>query len=70
MQIRCQQCQKPFGLTSESIQNALQAIEVEKLTHYDMYCPHCRKLNRVSAKEIQRLTRGVKLAVPKQDSPN
>jgi phage FluMu protein Com len=29
-------------------------MEVENLTHFDAPCPHCRRVNRVSRKELQR----------------
>ena len=54
MQIRCGHCHKPFALGKEAIHNALNVIEAEKLSHYNAYCPHCRRTNRVSRQELIR----------------
>lgn len=54
MQIRCYQCHKPFALGQEEVLLALNTLHSEKLHHYNAYCPHCRRTNRVSQKELQR----------------
>lgn len=54
MQIRCQHCQKPFGLTKEAVLSALEELEQRKLHHYNAVCPHCGRTNRVSQKELKR----------------
>jgi phage FluMu protein Com len=54
MQILCYHCHKPFGLNKEFIYAALEQIAAENLTHYDAPCPHCRRVNRVSSKELKR----------------
>ena len=54
MQIRCYQCQKPYALNKEAIHAALDLITTENLSHFDAPCPHCRRVNRVSRKELQR----------------
>jgi hypothetical protein len=33
---------------------ALEEIHDEGLNHYNAYCPHCRRANRLSPKELQR----------------
>jgi phage FluMu protein Com len=52
MQIRCQHCQKPFGLGRETIHAALDMITAENLNHFNAQCPHCRRVNRVSREEL------------------
>jgi phage FluMu protein Com len=54
MQIRCYHCQKPYALSKEAIHAALELTTSENLSHYDAPCPHCRRVNRVSRKELQR----------------
>lgn len=54
MQIRCQQCHKPFGLSKEVVHQALDTLEAENLQHYNVHCPHCRRTNMVSKAELQR----------------
>jgi phage FluMu protein Com len=54
MQIRCGHCHKPFAMGKEAVHAALDAIESDKLIHYNAYCPHCRRANRISRQELQR----------------
>lgn len=54
MQILCYHCHKPFALNKESIHAALDQIAAENLNHHDAPCPHCRRVNRVSQKELRR----------------
>lgn len=54
MQILCYHCHKPYALNKESIHAALDQIAAENLNHYDVPCPHCRRVNRVSQKELAR----------------
>ena len=54
MQIRCQQCHRPFGLSKEVVHQALEKLEAEDLGHYNAQCPHCRRLNKVSKDELLR----------------
>ncbi|MFC2054722.1 hypothetical protein ACFLV7_10600 [Chloroflexota bacterium] len=54
MQFRCYNCHKPFSLSRDAIYFALDKIAAENLTHYDVPCPHCRRVNRVSPKELRR----------------
>jgi RNase P subunit RPR2 len=54
MQIRCQQCHKPFALGKEQVIEALNYLAAEKLQHYNVNCPHCRRMMRVSRKELLR----------------
>jgi len=54
MQILCYHCHKPYALNKEIVHAALDQMQAESLTHYDAPCPHCRRVNRVSRKELQR----------------
>ncbi len=54
MQIRCQNCHKPFALNKETIHAALDTLTAEGLNHYNAFCPHCRRANRVSREELLR----------------
>jgi hypothetical protein len=33
---------------------ALDEVHSENLTHYNAPCPHCRRMNRISPKELKR----------------
>jgi phage FluMu protein Com len=54
MQIRCYHCHKPFALGKEAIHAALDEISEQDLNHYNAYCPHCRRANRLSPEELKR----------------
>lgn len=54
MQIRCYSCHKPFALGKDAVHAALEMITAEGLSHYDVQCPHCRRINRVSRQELLR----------------
>lgn len=54
MQIRCYNCHKPFALGKDAVHAALDTLNAEGLSHYNAYCPHCRRANRVSREELQR----------------
>jgi hypothetical protein len=54
MQIRCQNCHRPFGLDKDVVHAALDQLTSENLGHYNVHCPHCGKSNQVSRIELQR----------------
>ncbi len=54
MQIRCQQCHKPFAMGKDQIHAALDVIQENDYHHYDVYCPHCKKANHISKDELLR----------------
>lgn len=54
MQLRCQQCHRPFSISRESLSVILETMDAEDLTYYNANCPHCGKANRVSRKELER----------------
>jgi phage FluMu protein Com len=52
MQIRCSHCHKPFALNKDAVHAALDTVTAEGLNHYNAYCPHCRRANRISKEEL------------------
>jgi len=54
MQIRCFKCQMPIALSKDVIYAALDVLTDENLNRYDVHCPKCRKMNRVSYKQLKR----------------
>lgn len=54
MQIRCQNCHRPFAVGKEAVHYALDTMTAEELQHYDVKCPHCRRVNRVSREALLR----------------
>jgi hypothetical protein len=54
MQIRCTNCHRPFAINKEMVNAALDEIHNEDLSHYNAYCPHCRRVNRLSPQELKR----------------
>lgn len=54
MQILCYHCHKPYALNKETVHAALDQMSADDLTHFDAPCPHCRRVNRVSRKELLR----------------
>jgi Zn finger protein HypA/HybF involved in hydrogenase expression len=54
MQIKCNQCGIPFTLSKEVIHSALDTLHAENLKHYDVRCPNCRKMNRISQQRLMR----------------
>lgn len=54
MQLRCYNCHKPFALGREAVHYALDVVTTEDLNHYNAYCPHCKRANRVSVDALKR----------------
>ena len=54
MQIRCYKCHMPISLGRNVVIEALEYVEQEGLSHYDVRCPKCRTTNRVSKEQLQR----------------
>jgi hypothetical protein len=42
-----------FGVSRDVMLVGLQTMEAEKLDHYDVYCPKCRRANRVERKKLE-----------------
>ena len=54
MQIRCYNCHRPYAISKDAVEAALEIVFAEDLSHYNASCPHCRRVNRISRKELQR----------------
>lgn len=54
MQIRCNHCHRPFALGKEEVHAALETVAAGGLSHYNAYCPHCRRANRISKEALRR----------------
>lgn len=54
MQLRCYRCGWSFSIKKEEISFALQALQEGEGTHYDVRCPRCRHMNRVSLQQLQK----------------
>lgn len=66
MQIRCDKCHKPFAIGKQEAHTALDVLQANNLSHYDVQCPHCRRINRVSQQELEHATPDWKSAAPKE----
>jgi phage FluMu protein Com len=64
MQIRCNQCHKPFALGKDAVHAALDIVTEQGLNHYNAYCPHCRRVNRISRDDLLRAAPGWKKEEP------
>lgn len=58
MQIRCLKCSMPIYMGKDTLFAALDVVEDENMTHYDLRCPKCRKMNRVSVEQLKRAAPG------------
>lgn len=54
MQIRCQNCHKPYGLNRETILQALDQLSEAGQGHYNAACPHCGRMNNISKQILLR----------------
>ena len=54
MQFRCFKCNMPIAMSKDAILAALDYVTDEELNHYDIRCPRCRKVNRVSVKQLHQ----------------
>ena len=53
MQIRCYKCHTPFSLNREIVHAALDEVHSEGLNHYNAICPKCRRVNKLSKKQLK-----------------
>jgi phage FluMu protein Com len=58
MQLRCTFCHLPFAITREGVYNALEEIHAKELSHFNLSCPHCRKINRIPKNQLLRAAPG------------
>ena len=53
MNIRCTFCQTPFTLSRIAMLDALQEVDSQKLSHYDVHCPRCRRANPIPRQRLE-----------------
>lgn len=63
MQLRCYRCGWSFAIRKEELAFALSALRESEGSHYDVRCPRCRHMNRVSLEQLE------KFAPKLEDSP-
>ncbi len=54
MQVRCYSCHTPFAMNREAVFAALDQITAEGHSHFNAFCPRCRKANRLSRQQLLR----------------
>jgi phage FluMu protein Com len=54
MQTRCYRCGWSFAIKQEEIVAALHNLEAEGGVHYDVRCPRCRHINKLSIEQLRR----------------
>jgi hypothetical protein len=54
MQVRCRHCNRPYAIKRDEVHAALDMLHTEDLVHYNSYCPHCGKINRLAKKQLKR----------------
>lgn len=54
MQISCFKCHMPISLGRDAVKDALETVEKEDLSHYDVRCSKCRTTNRIARKQLER----------------
>ena len=54
MQTRCYRCGWSFAIKQDEIVAALHDLEAEGGVHYDVRCPRCRHINKLSIEQLRR----------------
>ena len=54
MQTRCYRCGWSYAIKQDEIIAALQALEAGGGVHYDVRCPRCRHINKLSIEQLRR----------------
>ncbi|HFC10040.1 MAG TPA: hypothetical protein ENJ54_09375 [Chloroflexi bacterium] len=54
MQIHCTYCGAPLNISRKQAEAALEMLHAEDLTYYEVRCPKCRKMNKVSREVLTR----------------
>lgn len=65
MNITCWNCKKTYTVGQDTISTALAAMDVSKLTFYDVPCPHCGKENRTQRAVLEAARQAPAEAEPK-----
>ena len=53
MQIRCYRCNWNFAIKNEEIAFVVDALEESGGNHYDIRCPRCRTINKISLEQLR-----------------
>ena len=53
MNLRCSYCQTPFTIGRIEKLDALQHMDANNLTHYDVHCPRCRRSTPVVRQRLE-----------------
>ena len=70
MQTRCYRCGWSFAIKQDEIVAALNALEAEGGVHYDIRCPRCRHINKLSIEQLRRSApRPTPEAAPEEPAP-
>ena len=66
MQIRCYNCKMPISIGRASVDQALNSIHEEDLSHFDFRCPKCKKTNKVSKEQLLHASPSWEYEPPKE----
>jgi phage FluMu protein Com len=69
MQTRCYRCGWSFAIKNEEIVAALHNLEAEGGVHYDVRCPRCRHINKLSIEQLRRAVPRTTAEETKDESP-
>ena len=53
MQITCTFCATPFAIGKDEAETAIQKMVAEKLSFYNVHCPHCRRAIKVTRQQFK-----------------
>ena len=53
MQVRCQNCNRPYAVNKDEIHALLDQIQAEGLKYQSSYCPHCSRPKRHTKKQLR-----------------
>ncbi len=67
MNIRCNRCHMPLSLKRDTVLAALDEVHAENLSHFNFNCPSCRRMNRISKKQLRRAAPGWKPGQAKKE---
>ena len=60
MQIRCNNCHIPFNFNRDETLAALDEVQWEGLKYHSVNCPRCRRVNKLSKKQLRMWAPGWK----------
>jgi phage FluMu protein Com len=55
MQIRCYKCNWSFAIRKDEIAFVIDALEESEDQHYDVPCPRCRTINKISVEQMRQV---------------